>query len=107
LADYQKALPELEKEEIGLVAASVDPFDKAMEVVKESGLSYPLAYELDAESVSTATGAYYQKEKGFLHATGFLLRPGNDIEIACYSSGALGRLHPRNIVTIVQAYKKK
>ncbi len=89
------------------MAASVDPFDKAMEIMEDHTLAFPVAYGLDAESVSALTGAYYQKEKGFLHATGFLLRPNNDIEIACYSSGALGRLQPKNILKVVQHYKKK
>ena len=107
MADYQHILPELENEGIGLVAASEDPVDKARETVGKNNLAFPVAHGLDVESVSSATGAYYQAEKGFFHATGFLLRPNNDIEIACYSSGALGRLQPENILKVVQFYKKQ
>lgn len=94
-------------ERVSVIAGSVDPIEKAGETVETSGITYPVAYGLSAEEVSRVTGAFYDKDKKFLHATGFLLRPDNTIEIACYSSGPIGRFGPKDVLRLVKFYKGK
>jgi alkyl hydroperoxide reductase subunit AhpC len=98
---------EFNSEEIKVVAASVDPIEKTKEYVNKLGLSYPVGYGLDAETVSDLTGAFYQQEKKFLHATAFLVRPDKTIEVAVYSSGPIGRFVPKDILALVKFYKSK
>jgi hypothetical protein len=57
--------------------------------------------------ISRATGAYYNKEKKFLHATGFLVRPDNTVEVACYSSGTIGRFVAQDVLALVTFYKSR
>ena len=81
--------------------------EKAKETVDRIGLTYPIAYDMDAEAISTITGAYYDTNKKFIHATGFLIRPDNTIEVVCYSSGPIGRFVAQDVLRLVRFYKSK
>lgn len=100
-------LLQLESEQIKVVAGSVDPIDKAKEIVEKLGITYPIGYGLIPEEVVRVTGAYYEKERKILHATGFLLRPDKTIAVACYSSGAIGRLVAKDVLNLVKFYKSR
>jgi peroxiredoxin len=90
-----------------VIAASVDPIEKAKETAEKAKLTFPVGYGLDAEKVSGITGAYYEKEKKFVHATNFLIRPDKAIEIACYSTGPLGRFVANDVLRVVKFYKSR
>jgi peroxiredoxin len=107
LADFQAMLPQLESEQIKVVAGSVDPLEKAKEIIEMVGITYPIGYGMNPEEISKVTGAYYEKQRNILHATGFLLRPDKTIAVACYSSGAIGRLSARDTLNLVKFYKSK
>jgi len=106
LADFQKWATKFESEQVNIIAGSVDPIEKAGEAVETSGVTYPVAYGLAAKEISKVTGAYYDREKNFLHATGFLVRSDNTIEVACYSTGPIGRFMPKDVLKLVKFYKK-
>ena len=106
LADFQKWLSRFEAEEVRVIAGSVDPIEKAKETVEKAGIKYPVAYGMVAEEVNTITGAFYDRDKKFLHATGFLIRPDNTIDVACYSSGPVGRFVPKDLLGLIKFYKK-
>jgi len=107
LADFQSAITEFETEEITVIAGSVDPMEKAKETAEKLKITYPLAYGLNAEKVSQTLGAYYEIEKKFVQPANFLIRPDKTIEMACYSSGPLGRFVARNVLGLVKYYKSK
>jgi hypothetical protein len=71
------------------------------------GITYPLGYGLNAEEISKVTGAFYEKERKFLHATGFLIRPDKTIAVSCYSSGPIGRLVAKDVLKAVRFYNQK
>jgi hypothetical protein len=81
--------------------------EKANETVDRIGLTYSVAYGMDAETISRITGAYYDINKKFIHATGFLIRPDNTIEVASYSSGPIGRFVAHDVLRLVRFYKSK
>ena len=60
-----------------------------------------------AEEISRMTGAYYDTTKKFIHATGFLLRPDKTIEVACYSTGPIGRFVAQDVLKLVTFYKSR
>ena len=107
MADFQKWSSKLESEQTQIFAGSVDPLENAKETKEKNGITFPVAYGLDAVEISRVTGAFYEKSKGFLHATGFLVRQNNTIDVACYSTGTLGRLTPRDVFALVRFYKKQ
>jgi peroxiredoxin len=90
-----------------IIAASVDPLEKARETVEKLGIKYPVAYGLDVEAISAITGAYYGKERKFLQPTCFLIRPENTVAVACYSSGPIGRFVAKDVLKLVKFYKSK
>jgi len=107
LADFQSIINDFQSEQVVIVAGSVDPAEKAKETVEKAGITYPVAFGMDAEEISRVTGAYYDKDRKFLHATGFLIRPDNTIETVCYSSGTIGRFVARDLLNLVKFYKSK
>jgi peroxiredoxin len=107
LAEFQSAINEFEAEEIALIAASVDPMEKAKETAEKVKITFPVGYGLDPEKVSRITGAYYEKERKILHATDFLIRPDKTIEVACYSSGPIGRFVANDVLKLVKFYKSR
>lgn len=107
MADFQALSGELEAEQISIVAASVDPLEKAKQTVERLGITFPVAYGMDAEEVSRVTGAYYDSERKIIHATGFLIRPEGTVEVACYSTGPVGRLVARDVLGLVKFYKSR
>ena len=98
---------EFESEQIKIIAGSVDSMEKAKETVERIGLTYPVAFGMDAETISRVTGAYYDKNKKFIHAAGFLIRPDNTLEVVCYSSGPIGRFVAQDVLRLVRFYKSK
>ncbi len=51
--------------------------------------------------------SHYEKEKVFIHPTGFIIRPDKTIEIAVYSSGAVGRFTAKDVLSAVRFYKSR
>lgn len=107
MADFQSLIKEFEAEEISIIAGSVDPAEKAGETVKKNGITFPIVYGMNAEKTSRITGAYYDKDSQYIHATGFLIRPDNTIETVCYSSGTIGRFVAQDLLNLVKFYKSK
>lgn len=107
LADFRSSIQEFESEGIKVISGSVDPFEKAQEVVSKLGLTYPVAHGLDPEETSRMTGALYDETKRFLHATGVLLPPDNTVAVACCSTGPIGRLMAQDVLKLVRFYRRK
>ena len=107
MVDFQSLIKEFDAEEISIIAGSADPAEKAGETVKKNGITFPIVYGMNAEETSRITGAYYDKDRQYIHATGFLIRPDNTIETVCYSSGTIGRFVAQDLLNLVKFYKSK
>lgn len=98
----------MREENIGLVIGSAEPAEKVQETVDKLGIHrIPIVPALDVQEISRRYGAFFDEEKQFLHATGFLLLPGGKILTAVYSSGSLGRLTGRDVINLVRAVKSE
>jgi alkyl hydroperoxide reductase subunit AhpC len=106
LADFQGSANEFRAASIRLLAASVDGEDQALKFTRELALSYSVGYGLHAETVSEATGAYYDPDRGYLQATGFILRPDAVVAGAVYSTGPIGRYAARDTLQLVASLAK-
>ena len=85
----------------------MDPVEKARETVQKLGLTYPVWYGMDAEEIARITGVYYDIEKKFVHASGFVIRPDKTIEVSCYSSGPIGRFVAQDVLKLITFYKSR
>lgn len=107
MADYQTWLPEFRNLGIAVITASVDTIEEARKTVDSQKLTYPVGYGLDYEDVSRRTGAFVERERKILHATGFVLKPDLTIQVAAYSTGPIGRLTPNDVTSLVRLVTKK
>jgi peroxiredoxin len=98
-------LKEYDAEQITVIGGSIDPFEKTQKLVDNLGITFPIAYGLDAKIISRFTGSFYEKEKEYLHPTGIIIRPDKTIEIAVYSTGAVGRFIAQDVLGVVKYYK--
>jgi len=89
------------------MAASTDPLDKASETVTEHALGFPVGYALPVKETAATLGAFYEEKRGFLQATGFVVKPDRTIAVSQFSSGPIGRLVWQDVLGLVQFYKKQ
>lgn len=85
-----------------MFALSADDGEGARRMVEDEALTFPVGYGLDASAMRDRYGMFIEEERGFLHATGYLLRPSGVLSLGVYSTGALGRLTAREVVGTVQ-----
>ena len=66
-------------------------------------MTYPVGYGLEPKEFASRFGAYYadDDDEPYLHATGFLIDPGGDVDIVVYSSGAIGRFTANDSLQIL------
>jgi peroxiredoxin len=85
-----------------VVALSVDDEATTQELVAKHGLTFPVGHSADARAVTEVTGAFVNDEPTFLQSTGFVLDPNGRVVISAYSSGAIGRLVPDDVVGVIR-----
>lgn len=87
-----------------VLAASVDPLDKAREVAAE--LPYPVAYGV-TRAQADAIGAWWEDRRGIVQPSEFLVGPGNKVIDSSYSSGPIGRVEPADILKRIAFVEKQ
>jgi peroxiredoxin len=100
-------LAELAEQGVDVVAASSDTEENARLTVDEVKAEFPIAWGLEPRGFAQATGAFWNERGNHLHATGFVIRPGGKIALATYSSGALGRMMPQDVLHLMPFLKPK
>ena len=91
LKDLQSISEELKSAGALVAAASTESLEEACSTINQLGLTFPVAYGLDASEIAKRTGAFYHPDENYLHATAFALKPNGTIVAAVYSTGARGR----------------
>jgi peroxiredoxin len=107
LLDFEKSIDEFKNSNVEIIAASTDSEEDARKTAEKYSLTFKVGYGLDAAEVSAQTGAFYDKEKGHMHATGFVLAPDGMIANAVYSTGAVGRLAAADCLALVKYLSEK
>jgi peroxiredoxin len=102
LRAFERASDSLAEVGAKVVALSVDDEATTSEVVAKHGLAFPVGHSADAEAISAATGAFVDPERGFLQSTGFVVNPDGQVVVSVYSSGAIGRLVPDDVVGLIR-----
>jgi peroxiredoxin len=102
LRAFQRALDSLAEVGAKVVALSVDDEAATAELVARHGLTFPIGHSADPNATSVATGAFVDPERGFLQSTGFVLNPDGHVVVSVYSSGAIGRLVPDDVVGLIR-----
>lgn len=105
LAAFSRAGDKFAQEGIKVVSVSVDDRETSEALVQNHKLGFPVGYGADARVVSAATGAFINDDPAFFEATGFVLNPEGRILTAVYSTGAIGRLLPDDVLGFVRYLK--
>jgi peroxiredoxin len=87
---------------VKVVALSVDDKDTTAALVEKLRLTFPVGYGADAAAVAALTGAFVNPDPAYLQSTGFVLDPTGNVVVSVYSSGAIGRLVPDDVVGLVR-----
>jgi peroxiredoxin len=102
LRAFQRSGPALADAGIRVAALSVDDEAVTAELAAKHGLAFPVGYGADAPAVAALTGAFVNPDPVFLQSTGFVLGPAGNVVVSVYSSGAIGRLVPEDVLGLVR-----
>jgi peroxiredoxin len=102
LRAFQRASEGLAEVGAKVVALSVDDEATTQELIAKHDLAFPVGHSADAELVAAATGAFVNDEPTYLQSTGFVLDPEGKVLVSVYSSGAIGRLVPEDVVGLIR-----
>ena len=102
LRAFQRAQDTLAERNIRVVALSVDDEATTRELIAKHGLTFPVGHSADARAIAHETGAFLNEEPLFVQSTGFVLSPDGRVIVSVYSSGAIGRLVPEDVLGMVR-----
>jgi len=102
LRAFQRASDKLAEVGAKVVALSVDDQATTAELIDKHGLTFQVGHSADARAVAEVTGAFVNDDPTFLQSTGFVLDPNGRVVISVYSSGAIGRLVPDDVVGLIR-----
>ncbi len=102
LRAFQRAHDGLASADAQVVALSVDDEATTQALIARHGLQFPVGHSADARAVAAATGAFVNDNPLYLQSTGFVLDPGGRVIVSVYSSGAIGRLVPDDVIGLVR-----
>jgi hypothetical protein len=86
---------------------SVDPLDKAQEMVDKTGATFPIAYSLTVPEDADKVGAYWEERRGIIHATNFTIGPDRKILQACFATGPIGRIAAVDALSSIRGTKRR
>ena len=102
LAAFSRAAGPLTELGVKVVALSVDDEDTSAALVARHTLRFPVGHSADAGQVAAATGAYVNDDPRYLQPAGFILAPDGTVQVAVYSSDAIGRLVPDDVTGYIR-----
>jgi peroxiredoxin len=102
LGAFQRASDSLSRTGIRVAALWVDDEETTAEFIAKHSLTFPLGHSADAAAIADKTGAFVNEDPLYLQSTGFVLDPAGNVVVSVYSSGAIGRLVPEDVVGLVR-----
>jgi len=88
---------ELDTVGAAIIAASVDPLDKAQEVQAE--LDFPVAYGVTREQADSI-GSWWEDRRSIVQPSEFILNAAGKVVSATYSTGPIGRVMPEDALKL-------
>ena len=102
LRAFERAGQTLRDVGIQVAALSVDDKETTAALVAKHQLTFPVGYGADPKVVAALTGAFVNPDPEYLQSTGFVLDPAGNVVVSVYSSGAIGRLVPDDVIGLVR-----
>ena len=104
LSAFSRASASFAEAGIAVVAISVDDEATSAGTVAKHGITFPVGHSADPHAVSELVGTYLgdHGDGTYLQSTGVVLRPDGTVAVAVYSSDAIGRLTPPDVLGFVK-----
>ena len=102
LRAFERAHDSLAEVDADVVALSVDDEATTRTLIDKHRLRFPIGHSADAHAIAAATGAFVNEERGHLESTGFVLDRTGAVVVSVYSSNAIGRLVPEDVVGLLR-----
>jgi peroxiredoxin len=110
MAAFANAADALAAAGIKVLAFSVDNEAATQEFIAKHDIPFRMGHSANLETVVAATGASeteFPTRGRFLETTGFVLAPSGTVVNATYSSRAIGRLTPSDVIRLVAFMKSQ
>ena len=102
LRAFQRVADSLTRAGVWVAALWVDDENTTADFTAKHGLTFPLGHSADARAIARLTGAFVNEDPLYLQSTGFVLDPRGKVIVSVYSSGAIGRLVPEDVIGLVR-----
>jgi peroxiredoxin len=98
LSGFQRSHDGLAALGVSVVALSADDEATTQNLIAKHGLQFPVGHS----AVAAITGAFVNPDPRYLQSTGFVLDPDGRVVVSVYSSGAISRLVPHDVIGLVR-----
>jgi peroxiredoxin len=98
LVGFEKLKGELDALGAKVIAASVDPIDKAREVAAE--VSFPVGYGVSRE-IADKLGAWWEDRRSIIQPSEFVLSAEGKVLASSYSDGPIGRIDAADVIKMI------
>jgi peroxiredoxin len=102
LRAFQRANDKLAESGARVVALSIDDEATTRATIDRHSLSFPVGHSADAHAIARATGAVVNPEAGYIQSTGFVVGPDGTVLTSVYSTNAIGRLDPDDVLGFIR-----
>lgn len=100
-------MEEFKKENVDILALSVDPIDKAKKTVEKLQLAFPIAYGLAVRRDAERMGAFWDDRRKIIQPANFVLDSDKKVVDASYSIGPIGRIVAADALSHIQFFKRR
>ena len=107
LRAFQRSLNRLEELDVRVVAVSVDDEAATRQLIDKHGLEFAVGHSVDARAVADAIGAFINPDPVYVQSTGFVVDSTGRVLVSVYSSGAIGRLVPDDVIGLVRYVRQQ
>ena len=104
MAGFNVVRTDLEAVGAKVVAASVDPIDKARDVARE--LFFPIGYGV-TRNIADTLGSWWEERRNFIQPSEFIVGTDNKVVVSSYSDGPLGRMGGADVVSLIRFYESR
>ena len=104
MVGFNTVRDELSALDAKVVAASVDPIDKAGEVASE--VYFPIGFGVTRDIAETL-GAWWEDRRNIIQPSEFIVGADNKVIISSYSDGPLGRIEGPDVVKLIRFYEAR
>ena len=104
MVGFAELKDEFDKLGVKIVAASVDPIDKAQEVADE--VNFPVGHSVSRD-VADSLGSYWEDRRQIIQPSEFIVGADGNIVACSYSDGPLGRIDAGDVIKMVNFYESK